>query len=62
LTIYNQEGRKVRTLVREAKLPGYYDAVWDGRSESGRKLVPGLYLLELRGDNYLVTKEIVLGR
>lgn len=62
LTIYNQDGRKVRTLVREAKLPGFYTATWDAKSDGGRRLAPGLYLLELRGDNYLLTREVVIGR
>ncbi len=62
LTIFNQEGRQVRTLVREPKLPGFYTAAWDVKSNGGRRLAPGLYLLELRGDNYLLTREVIIGR
>jgi len=62
LTIYSQSGEKVRTLVREPKLPGPYEASWDGRSDRGRRLAPGLYYAELATDNFLLTKEIVLVR
>lgn len=60
LTIYDQKGEPVRTLVREAKLPGFFEASWDGRNDAGRKLRSGLYYAELRGDKFILTKEIIL--
>lgn len=62
LTIYGPSGQKVRTLVREPKLPGPYETTWDGKSDRGRRVVPGLYYAELATDNFLLTKEIVLVR
>jgi predicted GH43/DUF377 family glycosyl hydrolase len=60
LTIFDQNGRKVRTLVREPKLPGYFQSSWDGRNEIGRGLPGGLYFAELRGDTFVLSKQIVL--
>jgi hypothetical protein len=62
LTVYDKAGRKVAILVREPKLPGPYELVWDGTNDRGRKVPPGLYFAELATDDYLVTKEIVIAR
>ncbi len=61
LTVFDQNGRNVRTLVRAAKLPGFYDVAWDGTDDSARKVPSGLYYAELRGDNYVLMKEVPLG-
>lgn len=62
LTIYGKSGERVRTLVREPKLPGAYELTWDGTNDRGRRAAPGLYYAELAADGYLITKEIVIDR
>lgn len=59
-TIYNSSGEKIRTLVKEVQLPGFYQIAWDGRDEKGNPVLPGLYFCELLADKALITKEIVL--
>jgi flagellar hook assembly protein FlgD len=44
LTIVDSEGRRVRTLIRELRLPaGPVTARWDGRDESGAVVPEGAY-------------------
>lgn len=62
LRVYDAAGRPVRTLVREPRLPGFYQTAWDGRDDRGRLLKPGLYYAELAAPDYVLTKEIVLAR
>lgn len=58
LTVFDRQGRIVRTLVRAPKLPGFYDVTWDGTDEAARKVASGIYYVELRGDNYVLMKEV----
>jgi predicted GH43/DUF377 family glycosyl hydrolase len=60
MTIYDSQGRKVKSLLREAKLPGIYQVIWEGKDEAGRKLREGIYFCEIRTDNYLITREFFL--
>jgi hypothetical protein len=47
MVIYNINGQKVRTLVNETKDAGYYNVVWDGRSDSGEMVSSGLYMYKI---------------
>ncbi|OGD28228.1 MAG: hypothetical protein A2Y56_02770 [Candidatus Aminicenantes bacterium RBG_13_63_10] len=62
LTIYDREGRKIRTLVDEPYWPGYYQAFWDRRDESGRRVPEGLYFCEIMSAGHLTTREIILDK
>lgn len=60
LTVYSAEGRVVRDLVSEYQLPGYYEAIWDGRDNRGRAVRPGLYFIELASDYAIISRQIVI--
>lgn len=60
ITIYNIQGRAVRTLVREAKPTGRYEVVWDGRDDRGRPVGSGVYLYRLQIGSYGSVKKMVL--
>ena len=47
LVLYSVDGRRVRTLVDEAREPGEYDIVWDGRDDHGRMVMAGVYYVRL---------------
>ena len=48
LRIYDAAGKLVRTLVDGQRRAGRHQVAWTGRSESGRALPSGLYLVRLR--------------
>jgi hypothetical protein len=58
--IYDGSGRKVRTLVQEVKLPGFYQTAWNGRDDLGNPLPPGFYYGEIRTEDYLLSKGFVV--
>ena len=60
LEIFNSLGQKVRTLVDEEKTPGNYQVVWDGRDDTGNIVPSGVYLYQLRGQNALITRKMLL--
>ena len=63
LTIYNIAGQVVRKLVDgEALAAGHYQAVWDGRSESGASVASGMYFYLLHAGDYVAKHKMVLLR
>ena len=63
LTIYNIAGQVVRKLVDgEALAAGQYQAVWDGRSESGASVSSGMYFYLLHAGDYVAKRKMVLLR
>ncbi len=63
LTIYNIAGQVVRRLVDgEALAAGQYQAVWDGRSESGAGVASGMYFYLLHAGDYVAKRKMVLLR
>ena len=55
LTIYNILGEKVDVLVNSELEPGKYSYKW-----SGKNLATGLYIYELRTDNFVSVKKMLL--
>jgi len=60
LTIYNQTGQKVRTLVQEKQGSGFQFINWDGRDDAGQQLSSGIYLYRLQVDNKVQTRKLML--
>lgn len=55
LRVFDLLGRKLATLVNEEKAPGVYKASWDAS-----EFPSGVYLYQLRADNFIETKKMVL--
>ena len=62
ITLYNALGHKVRTLVQESHLPGLYRFEWDGKSEAGREVASGVYVVLLRAPGFVDTRRLLLLR
>jgi len=59
--VYNVRGREVRTILDEKKEAGTHNTKWDGRNNSGRYVVPGVYMCRVNtGDQYDVKKMLLL--
>jgi YVTN family beta-propeller protein len=61
LSIYNVSGRKIRSLVDEECLPGFYSVVWDG-TDNNKKLPNGVYFYRLQVGGFISTKKALLMR
>ncbi|MCH7722683.1 MAG: T9SS type A sorting domain-containing protein [Bacteroidetes bacterium] len=60
LEIYDILGNRIRSLVNEYKLAGYYTDYWDGKDDNGRQVPSGIYFYTLKTKNYNRTKKLVL--
>jgi hypothetical protein len=47
LSIYDAAGRRVRTLIKGPANSGARSVTWDGRSDGGDQVAPGVYLVRL---------------
>jgi hypothetical protein len=57
LKVYDVLGNEVTTLIRESKEPGRYEVTFDGSDLSS-----GVYVYQLRVNDYVSTKKMVLMR
>jgi hypothetical protein len=48
INVYDVAGRKVRELANRAFNAGEHDVVWDGADDAGRRMVEGVYFVEVR--------------
>jgi flagellar hook assembly protein FlgD len=60
LEIFNILGQKIRTLVDDNFKPGTYHVLWNGLDDFGNRVATGVYLYQLRADNALITKKMLL--
>lgn len=60
LEVYDILGNRIRSLVNEYKLAGYYSNYWDGKDNSGHQVPSGIYFYTLKTKNYNQTKKLVL--
>ena len=60
LTIYNQLGQEIRTLVSRQQQANYYQIQWDGRDNAGKQVVSGIYVYRLTGDSFSQSRKMVL--
>ncbi|MEO0101157.1 MAG: FlgD immunoglobulin-like domain containing protein [candidate division WOR-3 bacterium] len=62
LLIYDVKGCVVRTLVNERQKPGFYNLLWDGRDEKGKKVSAGIYFYRLEAEKIDLTKKLIKSR
>ena len=58
LTIYNELGQEVITLVNEIQAAGSKSVVWNGRNRSGEKVKSGTYFYELKTGSLIETRKM----
>ena len=60
IDVYNIKGQKMITLVDEVKNSGEHNVVWKGTDSSGNQAASGIYLYQLRTEDYTAVKRMVL--
>jgi hypothetical protein len=60
LTIIDQAGRTIRSLVKGDQPPGYHEAVWYGINNNGQSVASGTYFYRLSAGKTIITKRLVL--
>ena len=59
LAIYDLLGRRVATLVEARQGPGVHQAEWDGMTEAGEAVRPGVYFYRLEADHHVETRPMM---
>ncbi len=62
LTIYNLLGEEVRDLLSASLTPGTYTVRWDAKDNKGLNAGSGIYFYQLRADQVIETRRMVLLR
>ncbi|MFQ6103970.1 MAG: T9SS type A sorting domain-containing protein [Candidatus Glassbacteria bacterium] len=60
ISIYDLQGRKVKTLVTEYLSSGDHKIQWDGKNDQGNEVGSGVYFLRLRVNDTAETRKMVL--
>ena len=60
LSIYDTNGRLVRTLVNEVEGSGTHEVTWDGRDDNGVAAGSGVYFYRLHAGQITESKKMVL--
>jgi hypothetical protein len=62
LEVFDQQGRRVRSLVRGVFPAGSLRATWDGCDDAGRPVASGLYFVRLKNWERALTRRLVVVR
>ena len=62
LSVYNILGQNINTLVNGALNAGRYTKEWDANDEMGNPVASGIYFYELRSNNFVSRKKMLLIR
>ncbi len=60
ISVYNNLGQLVKTLISETEEEGFYSAVWDGTNQNGVKLASGMYIYKISANNFVESKKMIL--
>jgi hypothetical protein len=62
LTLFDVQGRRVRTLVAGSLPPGVHELHWDGRDAEGRPAASGAYYARLAAGGEVITNKLIVLR
>lgn len=60
IEVFDVNGRKVATLLKQQMPAGSHNIIWDGSNDSGQKLNSGIYLYRLSSNSVNATQKIIL--
>jgi hypothetical protein len=60
LKVFDVLGREVATLANGVGKPGVHSVQWNGRNERGEVVSTGIYFYQLRAENLVTTKKMML--
>ena len=62
LTIFDINGRRIRTLVDAHVVPGPHEVAWDGRDDLGAAVPSGIYFYRLTANSFDSVKRMLILR
>jgi flagellar hook assembly protein FlgD len=62
ITIYNQVGIRIKTVIEKIQSAGRHEALWDGTDSRGCTVSNGIYVLRMTAGDVIQSKKIILMR
>ena len=62
LRIYNMRGNEIRILVKDKKAAGMNTVAWDGKDSRGNQVASGVYIYQIRTNEFVDSKKLILMR
>jgi len=62
ITIYNMLGQKIQTLTNQTYEAGYHSVMWNGKDVRGASVASGVYIYEIRANEFVMHKKMVMTR
>jgi hypothetical protein len=62
LTIFNLNGKEVKTLLNKVQPKGNYQTSWNGKNNDGSDVSSGVYLCQLNVNDKLTSKKLILAK
>lgn len=59
LEIFDVQGRRLSTLVAREQPAGWYNLVWEGRTDAGTRAGSGLYFVRFRAENRIFKQRLI---
>lgn len=60
ITVYDMLGRNIHELISQKQLAGKHSIQWDGADRDGNTASAGIYFYQLKADDYIYTKKMLL--
>ena len=60
ITVYNLLGRRVKTLFDGEKTYGPHSVIWDGTDNNGKTVGTGIYFYQIKTDEAVESKKMLL--
>ncbi|MBK8575681.1 MAG: FG-GAP repeat protein [Elusimicrobia bacterium] len=60
VTVWTSDGNRVMDLVDEERGPGVWTLEWDGRNAEGKRVAPGVYILQLDINGHVERTKILV--
>jgi len=60
IEIFNVLGQRIKTLVNDIKIAGYYKVTWNGDDNYGIKVASGVYIYRMKSKLLIASKKLIL--
>lgn len=60
IEVFNLLGQKLQVLVNQKKLPGFYNAAWNGKDANGMSVGSGIFIYRMQAGQFSAIRKMVL--
>ena len=60
ILVFNVLGQKIKTIEKSQMNPGYHSIIWNATNAQGSQVSAGMYFYQLRTNDFVKTKKMIL--